>query len=155
MSAVPYTLTPAWAHWVLYIARMGAYGMLLTSGIGAFFFTPTSIADAISIQLTDSWGVIAMLGAALTMYGSARELYRWELAGLPLTGAAMIIYGYTVWVLTADMVTRLAQAGAISSLVLLLFIRTVDLTLVWRRALAERRMERAARARIEASRAAE
>lgn len=145
---MPYTLAPPWAHRTLYAVRTGAYTSGFVAGLGALVFTPTSISDALSVGVTDTWGVMAMAGAVLALYGSMRERYRWEAAGLPLLGAGMLVYAYTVWSLIPDVPTRLAQAGTISMALLLLLIRMIDLLLVWLRALRDARDQKTlARAR--------
>lgn len=152
---MPYTLTPPWAHRTLYAVRAAAYSSGLAAGFGALVLTPTSIADALSTALTDTWGIIAMLGAGIALYGAMRERYRWEAAGLPLLGAGMLVYGITVWSLLPSVPTRLAQSGTIGLVLCLLLIRSIDLLLVWLRARRDHRDQQTLRAAREAIAAAD
>ena len=142
MTPVPYTTEPPWARRVLYCVRAAAYSMLLTSGVGAWLLTPTTVADRLPPGLSAAWGLIAVGGGALALFGSLTRRYRWELVGLPFLTTAFMIYAGSVWHIVIGAPTRLAQSAAITGLLALLVIRYVDLLRVSRRLRAEHDRER-------------
>lgn len=127
---MPYVLAPPWARWALYVLRATMYTALLASGVGAWLLTPTTVSDRLPEWIADAWGGLAIVGALGALYGSLTRRYRWEVSALPFLIAATLVYAATIWNIVGDAPTRLAQAAAVTGLVLALTIRYVDLLLV-------------------------
>lgn len=127
---MPYTRTPLWAKWTLYGLRFSLYLALLASGAGAVWLTPMTLSNRLPTIITDVWGALAVIGSLVALYGAAALKYRWEVSGLPFVIAAVLIYAATLWDITTTAPTRLAQAAAITALLIALTIRYVDLLLV-------------------------
>lgn len=130
---MPYVEHPTWARRLLYVLRALLYGLCLVMGVGAVWLTPQSVSIRLPGFLTDVWGVLAVVGSVVCLIGALVRRYRWELTALPLLAGAAVIYAWTIWDAVPDTPTRTAQAGAVSSLLLALAIRYVDLLVVrWR-----------------------
>lgn len=77
------------------------------------------------------------MGLTLTVFGTLCFLgtvtQRWvvEWVCMFFLSAAIMIYTLAIWSAAIGNVTKLAGAGAISMLVLLMLIRIVDLTVYW------------------------
>lgn len=127
---MPYVMAPPWARRTVYTLRVGTYTALLVCGAGAVWLTPQTVGSRLPPVLSDAWGILAILGALGALYGATSRRYRWEVTSLPLLAGAILIYAVTVWHIVATAPTRLAQAAAITALLLSLAVRYVDLLLV-------------------------
>lgn len=130
---MPYLRHPRWARRILYVLRAILYALALAMGAGAVWWTPVTVSERMPAIVTDAWGLIALAGGALCITGALRTRYRFELTGLPLLVGATVIYAITIWDIYADQDTRLAQASAVSALLVSFTIRWIDLLVVrWR-----------------------
>lgn len=136
---MPYLSHPTWARWTLYVLRAAVHAAALVMGVGAVWLTPQTVSERLPGYLTDVWGILAVIGALGCIYGALTRRYRWELTGLPLEIGAVLIYAITVWDITTDAPTRLAQAGAVTALCLALAVRAVDLIVIRNRLTREHR----------------
>lgn len=127
---MPYLEQPPWARRLLHALRAVLYGMCLVMGVGAVWLTPQTVSSRLPGFLTDAWGLLAVAGAVGCLCGAVARRYRWELTALPLLIGALVIYAWTVWDIASDAPTRTAQAAAVTSLLLALAIRYVDLLVV-------------------------
>lgn len=127
---MPYLEQPVWARRLLHTLRGFLYGMCLLMGVGAVWLTPQTVSVRLPGLLTDVWGILAVAGAVGCLAGALTRRYRWELTALPLLLGAAGIYAWTVWDIATDAPTRTAQAAAVTSLLLALLIRYVDLLVV-------------------------
>jgi len=127
---MPYVEQPIWARRLLHMLRALLYGICLVMGIGAVWLTPQSVSIRLPGTLTDIWGMLAVAGAVGCLCGALMRRYRWELTSLPLLIGAVVIFAWTIWDAVADTPTRTAQAAAVTSLLLALAIRYVDLLVV-------------------------
>lgn len=127
---MPYPMHPPWARRALYTLRAALYVMCLIMGVGAIWLTPMTVSDRLPDFITDLWGVIAVAGATGALFGAVSRRYRWEMTSLPLIIGAVMIYAITVWDIATDAPTRLAQASAVTALLLSLTVRYIDLLVV-------------------------
>lgn len=136
---MPYLSHPRWARRSLYMLRALLHLAALTMGVWAVWLTPQTVSARLPAFITDVWGVLAVVGAVACLYGALTRRYRWELTGLPLEVGAVVIYAVTVWDITTEAPTRLAQASAVTALALALLIRYVDLLVIRQRLIREHR----------------
>lgn len=134
---MPYITAPPWARRVSYGVLVGVYTMALVMGAGAVLLTPTTISARMPSWLTDAWGVLAVAGALGCLYGAVTRRYRWEWVWLIALIGATVVYAITVWDIVGDAPTRLAQAGAISTMALSLTLRYVQLWSIRSREVAD------------------
>lgn len=127
---MPYLEQPPWARRLLHALRVALYTMCLIMGVGAVWLTPQTVSSRLPGFLTDVWGLLAVVGAVGCLCGALIRRYRWEMTCLPLLAGAVVIYAWTIWDITTDAPTRTAQAAAVTSLMLALTIRYVDLLVV-------------------------
>lgn len=71
-----------------------------------------------------------MLGSVTAIYGVVRKLFRFEFIALPFIITGMSIYGVTILSLLVETPSRLAQASAVTALLVITIIRYVELWVV-------------------------
>ena len=131
---------PGWLHYLLVTLRAVYYTMAGLAGFGAFFFTPVSFEGTVSYNVTMAWGIIVLVFSLFALIGVVTEEYRIELGALPFIIGGLACYALTIWYLLGETVSRLAQAGAITALTTITFIRLVDLLIVHRKLNQQNRM---------------
>ena len=87
-----------------------------------------------------AWGIIVLVFSLFALIGVVTEEYRIELGALPFIIGGLACYALTIWYLLGETVSRLAQAGAITALTTITFIRLVDLLIVHRKLNQQNRM---------------
>src|SRR5690625_248496 len=140
-NAMPYNpRKPGWLHYLLVTLRAVYYTMAGLAGFGAFFFTPVSFEGTVSYNVTMAGGIIVVVVSLFGLIGVVTEECRIELGALPFVMGGLACYALTLWYLLGETVSRLAQAGAITALTIITFIRLVDLLIVHRKLNQQNRM---------------
>lgn len=130
---MPYVHHPRWARRLLKTLRVGLYALTLAAGVCAVVLTPTTVAGALSVRLTVTWGIVVGLASISALTGTLTGRYRFEFAALPWMISGLAIYAATVTELLIATPTRGAQAASMWALVIALAIRMVDLLIIARR----------------------
>ena len=131
--AVPYIDAPPAGARADYVLRAVTYALLLVMGVGAVWWTPSTIDARMPQIVTVAWGCFAIVGSLLCLRGSLARRYPSELVGLPLLLGSVGMYAITVWSMVPVASTRLAQAAAVAALAASLGTRLSHLCVVrWR-----------------------
>lgn len=119
---------PKWAERTVRVARIASYAFAALTGVGAVIFTPSSLKPETFIIV----GSMAVFGL-VCMVASSLKMYVLEWIALFFLTAGISTYVAAIWVSALSNNKAVAGASIFTVLVLLMFIRLVDLTVFWLR----------------------
>lgn len=127
----PYTIHdyPAWAAFLVRVARTALYTCSVSTGACAIIFTPASLQKAGAGVIVGSmliFGLVCLVGVLWQKY-----IIEW--ISLFFLSAGMSIYVAAVWISSINRPEVIAGASMFTMLVLFLIIRLIDLTVYWLR----------------------
>lgn len=76
--------------------RIFTYTLALLFGLTGLVFTPQSTEDQVGVSITFWWSMLAMMGAVVSIFGSASKRYRFEWAGVWFAAGAALMYAMSV-----------------------------------------------------------
>lgn len=117
---------PKWAERAVRTARIASYAFCALTGLAAIIFTPTSLKAESYIIV----GSMALFGL-ICLVGSSLKMYILEWVSLFFLTAGTLTYVAAIWVSALSSSKVVAGASIFTVLVLLMFIRLIDLTVFW------------------------
>ena len=119
---------PKWAERSVRAARIASYAFCTLTGVAAILFTPASLKPETYIIV----GSMALFGL-VCLVGTSLKMYVLEWVSLFFLTAGTLTYVAAIWVSALGSLRFVAGASIFTVLVLLMFIRLIDLTVFWLR----------------------
>lgn len=111
------------------------YALLALAGVAAMIWPSPSVTEAGGQWWAAVWASLLIIGGMTSAYGSVRQHYRWEYAGLPALISVWVVYAMAAFSLVAvGMIDRVASACALLAVAALLAARWRDVSMVRRAA---------------------
>jgi hypothetical protein len=127
---------PKWAERSVRLARIGSYAFCALTGIAAIFITPNSLKPEI-YPLVGSMAVFGLICFGATVM----KMYVIEWISMFFLTAGTLTYVAAIWITALNNTRAIAGASIFTVLILLMFIRLVDLTVFWMRNVRASRLE--------------
>ena len=119
---------PKWAERSVRAARIGSYAFCAITGLAAIFLTPSSLKPEVYV-IVGSMAIFGLICFAATTL----KMYVLEWVSLFFLTAGTLTYVAAIWISTLSNTKAVAGASIFTVLILLMFIRLVDLTVFWLR----------------------
>lgn len=119
---------PRWADITVWILRTLSYGFCTLTGAAALFLTPNSLKPETYIIVGSMlvFGLVCMIATLLK-----RFIVEW--VALFFLSAGISMYVASVWVTALTNNKVIAGASIFTVLIILMFIRIIELTVFWQR----------------------
>ena len=128
---------PKWADITVWILRTLSYAFCTLTGAAALFFTPASLKPQTFVIVGSMlvFGLVCMIATALK-----RFVVEW--VSLFFLAAGISMYVASVWISAINNNKVIAGASIFTVLILLMFIRIIELTVFWQRNVRAAKLQR-------------
>lgn len=103
---------------------------ILAAGISFVVWGSVPVIETAGRSLTYVWGVSFVLGSALSLTGVLFRRWTGEIVGMPLEMGGLLAYAVSLWLTLPGLLTRTGLALLLSALVLPLWARWRDTTIL-------------------------